>query len=111
MPAEARDGRTGDGALRVPHDNSDSWPAERENGGFGADPVSQTTEPLCRRCRRPTGRSARNAIFCIDCACEQHQERRRASHAKGRGGSWEQWQTVLAAWRDGTLRRVLEAVE
>jgi hypothetical protein len=68
-------------------------------------------EPLCRRCGRPTRRSARNAIYCLDCACEQHRERRRAAHEKQRGGSREQYERVLSLWRDGTLRRVLEAVE
>jgi hypothetical protein len=77
----------------------------------GTDPVSHVTEPLCRRCERPTGRTARNAVYCLDCACEQHQERRQASHAKQRGGSREQYERMLALWRDGTLRRVLEAVE
>ena len=79
--------------------------------GVSDDPVSQAAEPLCRRCARPTARSARNAIYCLDCACEQHQERRRIAHQKRRGGSRDQYERVMALWRDGTLRRVLEGVE
>jgi hypothetical protein len=36
---------------------------------------------------------------------------RRESHAKQHKGSREQYERMLALWRDGTLRRVLEAVE
>jgi hypothetical protein len=68
-----------------------------------------TTETMCCRCGRPTGRTARNAIYCIDCACKQHRERLRRQ--KRVGGSRAQFDRMMAAWRDGTIARVLEATE
>jgi hypothetical protein len=66
-------------------------------------------ETRCERCRGPRNRTATNARFCVDCAAVTYREGIRKR--KRNGGSREQWETVIALWRDGTLRRVLEAVQ
>jgi hypothetical protein len=72
---------------------------------------SLSSSGACVRCNGPRNRTAASARFCLDCMVTQHQERRRVSHAKQHKGSREQYERMLALWRDGTLRRVLEAVE
>lgn len=44
--------------------------------GVMGDPVSQTTEPICRRCARPTGRLA-HALYCADCAGVAYRDAKR----------------------------------
>lgn len=65
-------------------------------------------ETQCERCGAPRNRTAANARFCVDCAAIAYREGIR--NRKRKGGSRDQWETVIALWRDGTLRRVLEGV-
>lgn len=96
-------------ALRGPHDtDSDSSRSDAILATLGDDPVSHATEPLCRRCARPTGRTARNAIYCLDCSGLAYREGIR--NRKRKGGSRAQFEAVMALWRDGTLAKVLEQV-
>lgn len=111
IEGERHESFDGEGERGVSEKKSSLSSSHHARGHLGASVQSyRTTEPICRRCGRPTGRSARNAVYCLDCMVTQHLERRRAAHAKRRGGSREQYDRVLALWRDGTLSRVLEEV-
>jgi hypothetical protein len=63
----------------------------------------------CIRCGEPKHRAAAHAIYCAGCAGVVYRERLRRQ--KRAGGSREQFGAMMAAWRDGTIARVLERME
>lgn len=63
----------------------------------------------CERCGEPKERTLGHVRYCLDCAGAVYREKGRERQRKG--GSREQFDRMMAAWRDGTIARVLEHVQ